>query len=106
MKKRLIKKANKKIDKIKRDRIHRMLDLVLDINGTKSRKRSLTGDHPTAFFSFSGHTAGINIMLFRTGWDSLTIPDADMNMYLDYKPIKSASEIIQRLEAEKNVLSL
>ena len=51
MKKRLEKKA----EKLRRKKIHEILDIVLDINTTQERLREVTGIKPTAFFEFSGH---------------------------------------------------
>lgn len=64
MNKRVKKKAEKRI---RRD-IHKALDIVLDINGLGVRKQSVTGNLPTAFFDFSGHTADVDIYIHKKGW--------------------------------------
>lgn len=64
------KRAKKKAEKRRRALVHQILDVVLDINGTERRKKECTGNLPTAFFEFSGHTSGVCVEIFRTGWDS------------------------------------
>lgn len=44
------KRLEKKMEKRKREQIHRLLDLALDINGLEPRKQDITGSLPTAFF--------------------------------------------------------
>ena len=77
------KRLKKKIDKRKRDKIHKILDLVLDINGTEPRKRSRTGNKPTALLSFSGHTSGIAVSVYSNGWDHFCSSDFSEDCYLD-----------------------
>lgn len=64
MRKRLEKKREKRI----RKDIHKALDMVLDINGIGRRTQGSTGNLPTAFFNFSGHTAGIYADIHKNGW--------------------------------------
>ena len=64
MKKRLEKKA----EKLRRKMIHEILDIVLDINTTQPRQKKRTGNKPTAFFSFSGHTSDIHAAVYEHGW--------------------------------------
>lgn len=63
-------RLKKKEEKRKRELIHQILDIVLDINGTGVRKQSVTGNLPTAFFDFSGHVADLDVRLYRDGWSS------------------------------------
>lgn len=79
MKKRLRKKA----DKARKKEIHKLLDLVLDINGLSKRRGDLTGHLPTAFFRFSGHTAMISIEIFKDGWESNQYSDFYEHAYSD-----------------------
>ena len=51
-----------------RARIHEILDIVLDGNGFNKRKAPDTGELPTLFFEFSGHTAGLQVLLYPYGW--------------------------------------
>lgn len=62
------KRAKKKVEKRRRALVHQILDVVLDINGTGCRKKEYTGNMPTAFFEFSGHTSGVRIEIYGDGW--------------------------------------
>ena len=55
------KRLEKKMEKRKREQIHRLLDLALDINGLEPREQKVTGNLPTVFFDFSGHVGRISI---------------------------------------------
>ena len=75
MNQRLKRKAKKR----RRQQICEALDLCLQINGLQKSKRGLTGDHPTAFFSFRGHVAEVTVETYATGWE----PGMDADKYLD-----------------------
>lgn len=77
------KRLRKKMDKARRKEIHKLLDLILDINGISKRRGDLTGNLPTAFFRFSGHTAMISIEIFKDGWESNQYSDFYEHVYLD-----------------------
>lgn len=77
------KRLEKKVEKIRRKKVHEILEMVLEINGTHSRKRALTGNKPTALFSFSGHTAGVDVSVYNDGWDSWNLSDHVMRSYID-----------------------
>lgn len=46
------KRLAKKIEKMRRKKIHEALEMVLEINTTQVRSQELTGRKPTAFFWF------------------------------------------------------
>ena len=48
------KRVEKKAEKMRRKKVHEILEMVLEINTTYPREREYTGIMPTAFFSFSG----------------------------------------------------
>lgn len=79
MKKRLEKKAEKR----KREQIHRLLDLALDINGLGMRKQNVTGNLPTAFIHYSGHVAAISVEIHSCGWRIDDAPDKKVSAYID-----------------------
>ena len=54
------KRLAKKIEKMRRKKIHEALEMVLEINTTQKRAQDITGRKPTAFFSFSGHVADVS----------------------------------------------
>lgn len=63
------RRQKKKAESIHREKLHRILDQVLDINGLEARQKAETGDKPTAFFWFNGHTGVTDVMVHYTGWD-------------------------------------
>ena len=64
------KRLAKKIEKMRRKKIHEALEMVLEINTTQRREWSITRNKPTAFFDFSGHTAGVSVDICPDGWYS------------------------------------
>ena len=62
------KRIVKKVEKRRRDKIHELLDLTLDINSAMPRRQEITGNQPTAFFEFSGHIGTVELKVFREGW--------------------------------------
>lgn len=64
-----MKRLAKKIEKMRRKKIHEALEMVLEINTTQARKQSVTGNKPTAFFTFNGHIDGcLDICVYPDGW--------------------------------------
>lgn len=63
------KRLAKKIEKMRRKKIHEALEMVLEINTTQARSQRLTGRKPTAFFEFNGHINGcLDIRVYPDGW--------------------------------------
>ena len=77
------KRLEKKVEKMRRKKVHEILEMVLEINGTHSRRRGLTGNKPTAFFCFSGHTTGVAVKVYNDGWGSGRLSDHGMESYID-----------------------
>ncbi len=73
------KRLKRKAEKRRRQQICEALDLCLQINGLQESKRELTGDHPTAFFRFSGHVAEVTVETYAAGWE----PGMDVGKYLN-----------------------
>ena len=73
------KRLKRKAEKRRRQQICEALDLCLQINGLQKSKRELTGDHPTAFFRFSGHVAEVTVETYAAGWE----PGMDVGKYLN-----------------------
>lgn len=59
---------NDKIKENNRQKLHELLDIAIDTNGFGARKKETTGDKPTVFFFFSGHTADATFSLHIDGW--------------------------------------
>lgn len=51
-----------------KEKLHKLLDAVLDANGLEARTQEKTGLKPTVFFSFSGHIAACEIRVYDNGW--------------------------------------
>lgn len=62
--------------------IHDILDLVLRINGGTVKRKGK--GHPTAFVSFSGHIASVDVQVYENGWDlNCKYPEKSFLFYLD-----------------------
>ena len=66
-----------------REKIHELLDIVLDGNGLAARSRRETGMLPTLFFKFNGHVGDIDIDLHSDGWESGKYSDRDWTIRLN-----------------------
>ena len=58
----------KKAESVRRKKLHRILDQVLDINGLGKRQAKLTGNKPTAFYWINGHTGDLSVTVHSMGW--------------------------------------
>lgn len=92
------KRLKKKIDKRKRDKIHKILDMVLDINGFEERKVEKTGSKPTVFASFSGHISEIKVSVYSGGWSGFGGPDFRKSCYLDGRRGETAEKLLSALK--------
>lgn len=61
------KRLAKKIEKMRRKKIHEALEMVLEINTTQVRSQELTGHKPTAFFTFFGNIPDVDITVYQNG---------------------------------------
>ena len=62
------KRLEKKVEKMRRKKVHEALEMVLEINTIQKRDQGITGRKPTAFFSFSGHVANVDVCVYQNGW--------------------------------------
>lgn len=88
----------------KRAALHKIFDLVLDINGMEGRYRDLTGDNkPTAFLKFFGHTAEIEVWVYENGWNfENKEKPRTVAAYLDGSDCRrELHQMIEELEKEK-----
>lgn len=99
------KRAKKKAEARRRAQIHRILDLVLDINGMQASWNEETGSHPTAFLYIYGHTGKIESEIHRTGWGYNSDPKIKLEgPFCGRRPRRcecSMAEMIATLEKEK-----
>lgn len=96
-------------EKEKREKLHQILDLVLDVNGFEQRQVEYTGDKPTVFFDFHGHICGLCLQVCEKGYDSnKTVYDFSEFTYLQKdqwhidKCEENLDEMIKYLEGLKN----
>ncbi len=82
-----------------REDIHKALDLVLDINGLEMRKKECSGDLPTAFFRFDGHTASVDVHVYMSGWSLASNSEGGVCWHLE-----RMGKILDWLEATKKAL--
>lgn len=95
------KRLKKKEEKKKRQFLHRMLDLALDVNGLGQRQQEISGNLPTAFFEFHGEVAHAEITIFPDGWRYGSKDNGvEIAVWVD-KPIGSVMKAIQELEKYK-----
>ena len=66
----------------KRQKMHKILDLVLDIDGITSKNREKGG--PNVFMYFSGHIHEVTVQVFEDGWVAGTDPDYVNEIGLSY----------------------
>ena len=96
------KRLEKKVEKIRRKKVHEILEMVLEINGTNSRTRELSGGKPTAFFYFYGNTTEVYVEVHRDGWCAGNKSDYKMNAYIDVH--FKGKELIDLETETKNVM--
>lgn len=93
------KRIEKKVEKLRRKKIHDVLEMVLEINGTHPRKLEKTGDKPTAFFDFYGHVASVDVKVCTDGWGNEKHPVFSSYGYLDtYNSGREMEKLQKELE--------
>ena len=60
----------------------KILSLALDFNNAQT-KCSLTGDKPTVFVNFLGHTCELDVQVNHHGWGDGCEPETYIRIYLD-----------------------
>lgn len=99
------RRQKKKNENIRRAKLHRILDQVLDINGMEAREREITGDKPTMFFEISGHIGKVAVSANVHGWYDNAHNDFESSAYLDVdKYGTSLNRIIRDLDDLKERL--
>lgn len=95
------KRLRKKAERRKRELIHELLDMVLDINGLGGRKQCFTGNLPTMFFNFSGHVGWISLKMYKNGWIGNIDPDVDCSLYAEQMgDLTKAVRLLRGIKAE------
>ncbi len=86
-----------------REKIHEILDIVLDINSLGKREKNYTGNLPTAFFYFFGHVASLDISIHENGWEEYT--ECDLNAKPSTYCKRELEETVEALRRALEVLN-
>lgn len=84
---------NKTISK----QIAKIIQLCYQINSVGTY-RAKTGNLPTVFLDFMGHTCQINIRIYADGWMSVEAPDFSASVCLDESPYGVSAKLTQIIE--------
>lgn len=60
---------------MEKEYIHKILAVALEINGLGPRSNEETGDKPTVFVEFFGHTGVLTVSIHKNGWYPYHNPD-------------------------------
>ena len=91
----------------KKEKLHKILDLVLDINAYEGKSDDSL---PKAFFTFHGHCNWVDVSIYVEGWRSGKEPLIRDDCYIDRdvndaeESDRELSKIIKKLEAVKELL--
>lgn len=84
---------NKTISK----QIAKIIQLCYQINYEETN-RERTGNLPTVFLDFMGHTCQLNVRIYADGWMSGEDPDFSGKVYLDENPDDVSAELAKLIE--------
>lgn len=84
---------NKTISK----QLTQIMQLCYQINNVET-SRDKTGNLPTVFLDFMGHTCQLNIRIYDDGWMSGEDPDFSAHVYLDESPHDVSDELAKLIE--------
>lgn len=84
---------NKTISK----QITQIIQLCYQINSVETNREE-TGNLPTVFLDFMGHTCQLNIRIYDDGWMSGEDPDFSAHVYLDDSPHDVSDELAKLIE--------
>lgn len=98
------KRIEKKAEKLRRKKIHDVLEMVLEINTTYPRQREYTGTMPTAFFDFSGHVSMVFVRIDKDGWNkngNLHVPgNVSMNARTESDKMEELKGKVKEIQEE------
>lgn len=84
---------NKTISK----QITQIIQLCYQINYEETN-RGVTGNLPTVFLDFMGHTCQLNVRIYADGWTGKEDPDYSASVYLDDSPDYVSANLTQLIE--------
>ncbi|MEY8321879.1 hypothetical protein AAK894_12550 [Lachnospiraceae bacterium 46-61] len=62
----------------KMQKVNEILQLCFEINGFEQRQKEKTGEKPTIFAWFSGHTTFLTVMVYEKGYSNNVEVDKDI----------------------------
>lgn len=84
---------NKAISK----QLQTIMQVAYQINNVETNREE-TGNLPTVFLEFMGHTCQLNIRIYDEGWMSWEDPDYSAHVYLDESPDDVSANLTQLIE--------
>lgn len=88
-----------------RSKMHRIFSLVIALNPTKTQRQT-TGEKPSVFIEYLGHTADFAVRVCEKGWCTGSHIEKSWDIYMDNTPIDKINaqldEIIGYLECLKS----
>lgn len=82
-------------EKLLREQLHKILDIVIDTNGFEARTRSDMGTLPAVFLEYSGHVNLLQLTIHANGWQSSENAEKLIDCWLD-KPFTEG--FLQKVE--------
>lgn len=70
------------MDKKIKEKVLKIMALALEFNNTRTQKKC-TGDKPTVWVEFSGHTCQLDVHISHEGWNGFAEIETQMYIYLD-----------------------
>lgn len=93
------RRMKKKAENVRRKKLHRVLDQVLDINGLETRSVKETGNKPTVFFWLSGHVGTVTVDICYDGWEAGKNPDFSKKIGLESDKYEDGlDDVIKQLD--------
>ena len=74
-----------------------IMKLCYQINNVETNREE-TGNLPTVFLDFMGHTCQLNIRIYDDGWMSGEDPDFSASVYFDDSPHDVSDELAKLIE--------
>lgn len=83
-------------NKMKRKEAMKIVELAMQVNSMQERQQRCSGNLPTAFVRYSGHVAGLDVVVHETGWRQYERPDRKFEFYTDEPLNKEYFKAYQR----------
>lgn len=77
--------------------VQQIMSLAMQLNPTKT-ERKITGNKPTVFVRFAGHTCGLYVEIIKKGWQFENNTMYETTFYLNENPYEELDEMIDLLE--------